>query len=282
MNSKRLAFTAALGGLLMLAAAFQNFSSTKAPYYLLDFETGQLTADGSYQLPSGRKFTYKKHSDEFPPKIAFYKRFNTALLWFDIAPTKAGQTKNRSEYTIYSGLWHNQTWYNGFKFLLPAGNPNPTAWNIIFQCPQHDTGKDGKPAVSPPLSMGISDKGELYINIIEDYSPVKKATAGVMATYVKKSVPVSLNRLYDVVVRFQMGSKGNYLVKLDGKTVLQYSGPIGYKPGGLYAAAKPGEQQGCTSKFGVYRAASAVPFRILFDDIRLGPSLESVTDISQD
>jgi hypothetical protein len=277
--------TSTLLGFGILFLIFQNLDLVEEkPYYALDFEKVTMLADGSIQQGT-RKFQVNFSGAGRAPALVHYDRYETNVLWFTMDPTPMDPDlhKDRSEVSLYSGVEFNKLYYVSFKFLLPINAETPENWNIITQCPQHQTGTPFMNYdVSPPLNLQISRDGSLNIQTLEDYTALKNKNFQFPWNRDEESVPISYGRWMNVILRFKMGPKGGYKLWLNHNLAIEKEIPIGFKDGGrMLPADEPDinkRVQGCTFKFGVYRGRSTKKFTILFDDYRIGPTYGSVQD----
>ncbi len=234
--------------LVAILVAMMSMPLVADTYYRLDFDSAKITSKGVNE--KGRAYRFRREGGGMPGRIVKDQRNGSAVLELRSKPTPSGQSKDRAELQIYSGITFNRDWFYGFEVFVPAGTVMDDTWQLLLQCHQNGTKK------SPPISLNLSANGNLIL--------VSRRDADKYAALWTGSMPKG--RWVPIVLGFRMGAKGRARLWVDAKPVYDRRVPLGWSQG----------DRKCNLKTGIYRGDSGQAFRLRLDKIALGDSYREV------
>lgn len=265
MNNKRIKSLVLFSSAIMLSGLFfQNFttvtSTTIKPIELIPSKLEEVIFQGHPRMghisSSATPHELKIQGNGLVPKIVTFDK--KKVLKFQITG-KENTAFDRSELRIMNTKVDFDTnAYIGFKVFYPSTSSltSKDGWSIIWQCPQLNMG------ISPPLSLSLQD-GRIVLSRKNDDNSRKK----ILNSY-EDIGELPRDRWVKIIVRFQMGHKGNVAVFLDGKPAKNFYGPIGY-----FNTSTVNSLMACSSRIGLYKYGSSIEdITLYFDSIKFGPT----------
>jgi hypothetical protein len=167
-------------------------------------------------------------------------------VWVEEQPSNKGV--ERSEVKL-APLYEAGTDINiSYRFMIEPGPANTAAWMVVSQF--HQTSPPGP----PPFAVEMS--GE-HLGLVVRYRLPGQAIAKYVRIY-RDASPIVRGQYYaiDIHVRFGNQNDGVLSVWRDGIQIADYHGAIGFGAGQTYYW-----------KAGVYRAASAEPIAVVYQDL---------------
>jgi hypothetical protein len=198
---------------------------------------------------------------------------------FDSADWKKEEPKRVEIYDVTSwgpdGMTQRMDWWVAFSQYLPADwqVDEPTNPDIIWQF----HGWEGGPASNNPPLSGVVIGDKLYIRLAQGTVPAERAASFLdLATF-----PLPLGVWVDTVINVSWDYQGGH-VRLwqNGKQVVDYTGPTLYPMIGQVNEKGPAFKIGCY-KFDWGNVPTKAKHRTLYiDEIRLGDSRSSLTEVA--
>lgn len=265
MNKKRIKPSMLASSVFIISGLFfQNITSAAStiikPVELIPSTLEEVIFQGHPRIgkknSSATPHELKFQGNGLVPKISTFDK--KKVLKFQISG-KENTIYDRSELRIMNTTVDFGTnAYIGFKVYYPSSSSltSKDGWSIIWQCPQLNM------AISPPLSLSLQ-QGKIILNRKNDDNSRKK----ILNSY-DEIGELPRDRWVKIIIRFQMGLKGNIAVFLDGKPAKNFYGPIGY-----FNTSTVNSLMACSSRIGIYKYGSSVEDIILyFDSIKFGPN----------
>ncbi len=171
---------------------------------------------------------------------------------------KDDHVRERSESASRFRMEAGKTYQLEYSIMVEPGRPNAAQWLALTQ--MQSTFDEGEAGHSPPLALEL--KGERF-RVTSRYATPRISTQADMrtTTHYTDSVDVQRGRWYKFryIVSFDPFGAGHLVVIQDGRTVVDYHGPIGFN-----------DARGPYVKMGLYRASAPNDMAVQFSNIRFG------------
>ena len=172
--------------------------------------------------------------------------------------SKDDNVRERSESASRFRMEAGKTYQLEYSIMIEPGRPNSAQWLALTQ--MQSTFDEGENGHSPPLALEL--KGERF-RVTSRYSIPQISTKGDIrtTTHYTDSVDMKRGRWYRFryIVHFDPFGDGHLIVMQDGRTVVDYHGPIGFN-----------DVRGPYVKLGIYRASAANDMAAQFSNIHFG------------
>lgn len=171
---------------------------------------------------------------------------------------KDDHVRERSESASRFRMEAGKTYQLEYSIMVEPGRPNAAQWLALTQ--MQSTFDEGEVGHSPPLALEL--KGERF-RVTSRYAIPRISTRADMrtTTHYTDNVDVQRGRWYkfQYIVNFDPFGAGHLVVIQDGRTVVDYHGPIGFN-----------DARGPYVKMGLYRASASNDMAVQFTNIRFG------------
>jgi hypothetical protein len=199
---------------------------------------------------AGRPWNYRRTGDE--------QRFEVRR--GDQIEGDGTEAKERSEvYLRGKSLDTGRTYTLAFRFMIERGPVNTAKWLLLAQL-QSNFDK-GEPGHSPPLAIGL---GGDDLVIVSRASSAKISAPGdtVYTKQYSSPRPIARGTWHKIAVKVHFDPFGNGLlaVTLDGRSIVDYAGAIGFN-----------DDVGPYLKLGIYRATAAEPLAVRYKAVSIVP-----------
>ncbi len=172
--------------------------------------------------------------------------------------SKDDNVRERSESASRFRMEAGKTYQLEYSVMIEPGLPNAAQWLALTQ--MQSTFDEGETGHSPPLSLEL--KGDRF-RVTARYSIPRISTQADIRTLTLYTDSVNMKRghwyKFRYIVRFDPFGDGHLMVMQDGRTIVDYHGPIGFN-----------DVRGPYVKMGVYRASAANDMAVRFSNIRFG------------
>ncbi len=176
----------------------------------------------------------------------------------DIWAIDADLTRERSESASRFLMESGKTYQLEYSIMIEPGAPNTAQWLDLTQMQStFDTGEIGH---SPPFALELLGS---RFRVVSRYSQAQISSTSDtrMTIHYTDSMDLKPGQWYkfQYVVKFDPFGTGHLVVIRDGRTLVDYTGPIGFN-----------DIRGPYVKTGIYRAAAPETFAVQFDNIHFG------------